>query len=135
MAFLKKHITLKHKSSEQHRCDQCDFSCLSPSGLRKHIKLIHKSKVQVSTAVVEEQNPVGLSDSNGVVAHHPSMDHCAVESLGQSVGEDVASGSGHSEVVLGQDGQVTEMVTLYPFVTHTSDDTYSDGKILSFAEY
>ena len=84
---LKKHITLKHGVRVEFRCKECDYTCFSKSGLKKHRLYVHKKqadqakeidKLEKATRVIGEPNAADLVDILPDSEINPELDSSIV---------------------------------------------------------
>ena len=64
-SVVKGHISRNHNIGSKLFCNFCDYSCLSRSGMSKHIRMVHKVK-----SIVGDYEKTVQSDSMGIPAVH-----------------------------------------------------------------
>ena len=72
---LKKHNTLVHKTNIASKCQECDFSCFSKGGLRKHVRNVHETSP-------EKPELTSTDDSDSVVLSEDGLDEVEINEAG-----------------------------------------------------
>ena len=65
---MKKLITLYHNETEIMNCPHCEYSCVSTSGMRKHIRMAHKN-------TEKQMSPSETSTDSEIESNSESQDN------------------------------------------------------------